>query len=148
MKTILKIFALCIIGIIVGSSIGSAITTVTHNFNIPQSKYVPSVFEVSMTVNGIPWENNTAIKWDDFTVGIYSQVKQFAFTNIGSSNITSIEIVNSDLPSGWTETLSSFGSAILLPGYIGYGNLTLTTPTVPASGNYTWTTAIIIGGTA
>jgi uncharacterized membrane protein len=94
---------------------------------------------VAITINGQAYTDGTPISWS--TVNWGSNTKTIIIQNNANTALTP-SIVNTNLPSGWTLTLSL--DQAIAAGQSGTGTLTLTVPTSTASGDYLWSSAISV----
>jgi hypothetical protein len=138
---------LCIAAMLVTIGLVSAVLT-TH-YSMPQTATPPAptpspsptpppaTISASFQVNGQSWTNNTAISWGQLVAG--ANTKSIVVTNTGTVAISSVTIINTGLPSGWSETLvmdSPSGGSIP-------GTITLTAD-ASVTGTQTWYSSIIL----
>ncbi|MBE3141216.1 MAG: hypothetical protein IMZ53_11640 [Thermoplasmata archaeon] len=127
--TILLIFAVS----------GLAYASLTANYSLPQTATAPIGASATFTINGQPWTNGTAITWGQLVIGV--NTIPITVTNTGSVAITSINIVNTGLPAGWTETIAlGTPSGSSIPGTI-----TLNAD-ASVTGQQSWASVITISG--
>ena len=65
------------------------------------------------------------------------------FINNGNTNVTSISLINTNLPNGFRETMPSLDGN-LMPGLQAIGVLTLTVPSNVQAGDYSWNGAFLV----
>jgi uncharacterized membrane protein len=106
---------------------------------MPQTATVPINQNVTFTLDGSSWANNTAVAWGTTPAGSYT--KTFNIINSGNTNITVMYIVTP--PVSWT--LSYTGNNTLVQAHTTLtGTLTLTVPSDALAGDYAWTATVQI----
>jgi hypothetical protein len=130
---------ICLAVVALFASFGFVYASLTAHYNIPQSAIAPVGASASITINGQPWTNGTAISWGQLQMG--TNTIPITLTNTGSCAINSVIISNTGLPTGWTETITmGTPSGSSIPGII-----TLNAD-ASVSGSVSWTSVITISG--
>ena len=129
----------CLVGALVGTSLAVAISS--NSYKLPQAAHIDSVLSVKITIDGVAWNNGTGIDWNAVSPG-QTYTKPVTITNNGTTSITNIALIpdssiSGALPSGWTETLSSFTGS-LGPSQMASGTLTLIVSASATNGTYSW----------
>jgi len=133
----LKLFTIAFAALLIGAA---AAATVTQYYYMPQQATVTSI-ELTFTLDGEPWTNNTLIDWGIVTAG-QSYNKTLNVTNIGTAANVTVTFTHIDLPVDWTETWT--GNNIIIDiGKSVTGNITLTIPLSATDGTYTWNSYIM-----
>jgi hypothetical protein len=134
-KNILLLVLVCALSTI---TLVSALTVLSV-FTIPMKGTVATQGNVAITIDGQAYTDGTQINWN--TVNWGTNTKAIVIQNNANTALTP-SIVNTNLPSGWTLTLSL--NQPIASGDSATGTLTLTVPTSTASGDYSWSSAISV----
>ncbi len=107
-----------------------------YSLNFTMTANVAQVGAVTVTIDGTTYNdgNQLAINWGTVTAGQYTKAVQI-HNNVNAP--VTPNIVTTNIPSGWTLTLSSTNA--VPAGATTNVNIILTVPSSPSAGSYGWT---------
>lgn len=133
-----NIFFLVLVCALSAITLVSALTVLSV-FTIPMQATVATQGSVAITINGQAYTDGTPISWG--TVNWGTTTKAITIQN-NANNVLTPSLVNTNLPAGWTLTLSL--NQPIAAGDTATGTLTLTVPTTATATDYSWSSAISV----
>ena len=131
-RGISKLAGVLVVFMVAFASIVAAAAVQLYIF--PQKANVAGNVQVSFTLNGTAWANNTGFDWGIIQPGVWNNVSLNVY-NAGNTN-DSLVLIPQTMPSGCDQTWT-LNNTVIAPAATAYGTLSMYVPAAYPPGNVT-----------